>query len=51
MAGAHLGITDESKGTLGCVNHSTLVTVLPVIPTGGRCLQLCRPTTSPYFKW
>lgn len=51
MPDAHLGITDESKGTLGYVYHSTLVTVLPAIPTGGRCLQLCRSTTSPYFRW
>lgn len=51
MPGAHLSIPDESKGTLGCVNHSTLVTVLPATPTSGPHLQLCRPKTSPYFRW
>lgn len=51
LPSAQLGITDESKGTLGCIHHSILVTVLPAIPTGGTCLQLCRPTTSPYFRW
>lgn len=51
MPGAHRCITDESKGTLGCVHHSTVVTVLPAIPRGGTRLQLCKPTTSPYVRW
>lgn len=51
LHGAQLGITDESKETLGCMHHSILMTVLPAIPTGGTCLQLCRPTSSPYFRW
>lgn len=33
LPSAHLGVADESKGTLGCAPCSTPVRVLPAIPT------------------
>lgn len=43
MPGAHLGITDEPKGTLGCRARSMPVTVLPAIPTGSTACSTAGP--------
>lgn len=43
LPGAHLGVADEPKGTLGCALCSMPVTDLPTIPSSGTCLQHRRP--------